>query len=74
MAERRVNSPEEIPEADFLEQQTPVDVDDVTDEQDLPSVIGEGSEQANEADLVEQSVPLPVDEDYPHGPSDARLL
>jgi hypothetical protein len=74
MAEHRANSPEEIPEADFLEQQTPVEVDDMSDEQDIPSGVSEGSEQANEADLVEQSVPLPVEEDYPHGPSDARLL
>lgn len=78
MTEHRADLPEDTPEADLLEQQTPVDTgedaetgaDAVTGDQDSAAVSAASSAQANEADLLEQSRPLPGEEDHPPGPAD----
>jgi hypothetical protein len=56
------------PEADAIEQQHPVDTDEVLAEP-APATT---EQEAAEADVVEQARPVPGGEDYPHGELDAE--
>ena len=66
MAEDRIDPSEQIPEADLLEQQVPLDPPLTDDEQvwvpgDTPV------EPVDEADRWEQHMPVPAaEDDYPH--------
>ena len=73
MADDRIHSSEEIPEADHLEQQVPLDPQppDAESVPDTP-VTFEGT--VDEADLMEQQTAVPDgdEDDYPHEPGDER--
>lgn len=66
MAAERIDPSEQIPEADLLEQQTPIDPPLTDDEQVV--VPGETPvEPVDEADRLEQHMPVPAaEDDYPH--------
>jgi MerR family transcriptional regulator/heat shock protein HspR len=72
MVEYRADSPGDIPEADLLEQQIPVDTDleELTVDHGPAAMSAARSGQADEPDLLEQSRPLPGEEDHPPGPAD----
>jgi hypothetical protein len=59
--------PNDIPEADLAEQQTPVDVDGDQGGLDPTQLADASAKDVNVADLIEQaiSVPLPADGDEP---------
>jgi hypothetical protein len=57
---------DDVPEADVVEQLTPVEVGDEEDEGlDPRRVTVSGNWDANEADLIEQSIPVPLSDDDP---------
>ena len=70
MAEDRIDPSEQIPEADLLEQQVPLDPPPLTDDEhdSVDRVDGAATaEPVDEADLWEQQLPVPsADDDYPH--------
>ena len=71
MASDRIDPSEQIPEADLLEQQVPLDpslTDDNHDSVDRMTPV----EHVDEADRWEQQLPVPsADDDYPHDPYEA---
>jgi hypothetical protein len=70
MAQDRIDPSEQIPEADLLEQQAPLDPQPLTDAETVP-VIPETLDDADEADRVEQHVAVLGDpeDNYPHQPT-----
>jgi hypothetical protein len=79
MAKQFSDTVEEVPEADLLEQQVPVDdTEDVVDEQlldeqaelDLPPRLDLQDREADEGDLVEQARAVRSGDDYPYGPTE----
>ncbi len=74
MADLDADPLDDIPEADLLEQQTPVTIDssDDTAVDPEPVALWAAGEQASEADLLDQARLLAGDEDYPHGATDAE--
>jgi hypothetical protein len=82
MVDDRTDPSEQIPEADLLEQQTPIDPPPLTDSEDAPAHAeprpdfdpGVATSLADEADRLEQATTLPgsdQDDYYPHGASDS---
>ena len=71
MAEDRIDPSEQIPEADLLEQQAPLDPQSLTDAE-TESAIPETPGDADEADRSEQHAPVhgDDDDDYPHEPTE----
>lgn len=73
MAQHTNSPPEDLPEADAVEQRTPVaDADETDDLTAGLDPVGRGPlglGQADEADLLEQSLFVADDEDHPHGPA-----
>jgi len=71
VAEDRIDPSDQIPEADLLEQQTPLDPNPMIDAE--PAAINPDSPArfADEADRLEQQTVVPDDDedDYPHGSS-----
>lgn len=66
MAEDRIDPSVPIPEADFLDQQTPVDAQALIDTTDPLPRLDQRNSFVDEADLLEQATPLLGDEeDYP---------
>ena len=67
MADDRIDPSEQIPEADLLEQQAPLDPPSLTGTEPA-SAIPETGDDADEADRFEQHTPLPGDgeDDHPH--------
>jgi len=66
MALDRIDPSEQIPEADLLEQQVPLDPPLTNDEQDSVDRAAP-VEPVDEADRWEQQLPVPTsDDDYPH--------
>lgn len=64
MAYDRTDPSDQVPEADLLDQQTPLDPSPLTDTQALPEP---PAEPVDEADRAEQYEMLPgADDDYPH--------
>lgn len=73
MAENRIDPSEDIPEADLLEQRTPLDPDAMIDGE--PALILDSPTlYVDEADRLEQQAVLPDEgeDDYPHDPSGSR--
>ena len=73
MAEARIDPTEQIPDADLLEQQAPVEPDLI--EEQSSTVIHRDAliDLADEADLAEQSLTLPnSDDEYPHATGSGR--
>lgn len=69
MAEDRIDPREQIPEADLLEQQAPLDPQSLTDAERV-SAIPEAPGDADEADRLAQQAPVLGDDehDYRHEP------
>jgi hypothetical protein len=66
VAEDRIDPSDQIPEADFLEQQAPLDPPLTDDEQHWVSR-DTAIDPADEADRWEQQLPVPsAEDDYPH--------
>jgi hypothetical protein len=66
VAQDRIDPSDQIPEADLLEQQTPLDPPPTEDEQGSVDRT-EHVEPVDEADRWEQQLPVPpADDDYPH--------
>ena len=66
MAEYRIDPSEQIPEADLLEQQAPLDAPLTDEEQGSVDRTALG-EPVDEADRWEQQLPVPsAQDDYPH--------
>jgi hypothetical protein len=66
VAQDRIDPSDQIPEADLLEQQTPLDPPLIEDEQGSVDRT-EHVEPVDEADRWEQQLPVPpADDDYPH--------
>lgn len=57
----------EVPEADRLEQLTPVDEEPADPEAPATARTTTDEVEANEADVLEQMAVVSDDEDYPHG-------
>lgn len=57
----------EAPEADFMEQQLPVDPESGQDEEEAAADFGPVPVEANEADVLEQHQEVPEDDAYPYG-------
>ena len=73
MAKDRIDPSEQIPEADLLEQQVPLDPQPLTDaESDLE--IPTSEDTVDEADLMEQHAAIldGDEDDYPREPEDDR--
>ncbi len=68
MAQDRTDPGEQIPEADFLEQQAPLDPQSLTDAETVPAIHDTPSDAAGEADRLEQHAAVTGDneDDYPH--------
>jgi hypothetical protein len=73
MAQHRLDPSAQIPEADLLEQQAPLDPQSLTDAQTEWALHHTLSEAVDEADLLEQQtlVPGEDEDDYPYDPSAA---
>jgi hypothetical protein len=73
MAQDRIDPSEQIPEADLLEQQAPLDPPPLTD---AVSEIPETPGDTDEADRLEQHATVLGDheDDYPHEPSGVGWL
>jgi hypothetical protein len=71
VAEDRIDPSEQIPEADLLEQQAPLDPRSLTDAE-TSSAASEALGDADEADRLEQHAPVLGDDedDYPHEPTE----
>jgi hypothetical protein len=67
VAEDRIDPREQIPEADLLEQQAPLDPQSLTDAETV-TAIPEAPVDADEADRLEQHAPVlgGDEDDYPH--------
>ncbi len=77
MAESRIHPSDLIPEADLLEQQTPLESSSLNDPLiDTESAISDSpADLADEADRLEQQAPVPASgDDYPRGPSGAGVV
>jgi hypothetical protein len=61
------DEPVEVPEADRLEQQTPLEQEPVDPEATTSEPTTTDEIEANEADLLEQRAAVSGDEDYPRG-------
>lgn len=73
MAKDRIDPSEQIPEADLLEQQVPLDPGPLTDAESALEASGTLDDTADEADLMEQAAVLEGDEDdYPRESEDDR--
>jgi hypothetical protein len=66
----RIDPSTEIPEADLLEQQSPIDPQAMIDDQEEPAGSESPTDPVNEADRLEQQALLPTEDedDYPHHP------
>ena len=67
VADNRIDPSEEIPEADLLEQRTPVDPDTVPDTP-AADLLSAPADPVDEADRLEQQAEVPdeAEDDYPH--------
>ena len=66
MAQARIDPSEQIPEADLLEQQVPLDPP-LTEAEHIWAGHEAPLEPVDEADRLEQQVPVPAaEDDYPH--------
>jgi hypothetical protein len=72
VAQDRIDPSEQIPEADLLEQQAPLDLTLIDDDHGLlDRVDGAASvEPVDEADHWGQQLPMPSEEEYPHDDPD----
>lgn len=61
------DEPIEVPEADRLEQLTPIEEEPVDPEATASEPTTTDDIEANEADVLEQRASVSEDEDYPHG-------
>lgn len=68
MAQDRIDPVEQIPEADFLEQQAPLDPQSLTDAETVSAIHDTASDAVEEADRLEQHAAVIGDDenDYPH--------
>jgi hypothetical protein len=70
VAQDRIDHSAEIPEADLLEQQAPLDA--LVEAETVSGLPDRATDTADEADRLEQREPVPDrDDDYPYGPSGA---
>ena len=71
MAQARIDPSEQIPEADLLEQQVPLDPSLTDDDGSVDPMTP--VEPVDEADRLEQHLPVTsADDDYPHDPFEER--
>jgi hypothetical protein len=70
VAPDRIDPLEQIPEADLLEQQTPVAAEALTNALTVPEMADRSWVTAEEADWMEQQTAVPVDgeDEYPREP------
>ncbi len=68
MAQDRIDPREQIPEADLLEQQAPLDPQSLTDAETVSAIHDTPSEAVEEVDRLEQHAAVIGDDedDYPH--------
>lgn len=68
----RIDPSEQIPEADLLEQQAPLDPTLIDDDHGSVDRVGAAAsaEPVDEADRWEQQLPMPSDDEYPHDDPD----
>lgn len=65
MAQDRVDPGDQVPEADLLEQQSPID-EPLIDAERSEIIPEPATDDVDEADRWEQQAPLLAEDDYPH--------
>jgi hypothetical protein len=67
VASDRIDPSEQIPEADLLDQQAPLDPSPLTDAEPTPALLAPAAASVDEADRWAQQLPVPLaEDDYPH--------
>lgn len=70
MDEHRIDPADQVPEADRLEQQIPIDPQELTPTGPDPAAAGAGQDHADEGDRWEQLLPAGGGDDDDHYPHD----